>query len=224
MSVEGGDDVFEFFGDAVETFVENVAGNLSVVCGGNASGYGGHGVGVASEGYGFADGRFVVGAFKKAYYCFGHGALAAYVEAVGGEECAVGATEVVAECGFDAVFNLLFCFAYECQVYGQGCGLCAFDAFGVVVGDGGGLLCQVEHLFAGFAEGSHGAYAHGRAVAPAIVWRRVVREYPFAKTSAIACAGIFAAPVLESFIEGEALDEGVGDGYGTHCVVGEAAC
>jgi len=209
---------------AGEGFLPYPGGDVGVIGFGNAAGNSGKGVAVAAERDGEADSIFKIAAFEEGNDSLRHGVLTGFVEVVMRADGVAGSVQVVAVFVADAAFDKGFVFAISRQEDGGGGRLCAFDTFGVVVGDGGGFFRVREGFCEGIAVPGDRRNAHRRAVAIAVIGLRIVAFQPCTEHPT-AAAVVFAAPVAHvgGKVVFAAILQPFGHGDGADGVVGEDA-
>ena len=109
----------------------------------------------------------------------------------------------------------------SCHENGQGGGLGAFDALGVVVGHLGGPFGLLQHLVHSVEGKPHRRHPHGRPVAETAVRLVFPGPHPLAKTAAIAPVGMILGILFEGLGKVPLVQNGIRHRHGQHRVVGE---
>jgi len=190
---------------------------------GNAASNRSDGVAVPANRDGVADSVFVAGALQGADDGLGHRACCAFGSFVGGADGVGSGAQVVAKAFGQAAGDGLWGGFMTCPEDGQGHGTGRGDAVGMVVGDGRGGVRPSDRFFFAAGQQTHGADAHGRAVAPTAVGLRVVVHEPFGKAFAPAAVfGVEGAPLDQGGLWVGASGQGVCHCHGADRVIGEA--
>ena len=91
-------------------------------------------------------------------------------------------------------FSLMTPAQLQCQMYGKGYGLCALDAFRMVVCAGCRLFCIGKHtLFVGESP-PYGTHSHRRSIAIRPIGLWLVASHPRIETASIATHRVWIAP------------------------------
>ena len=97
--------------------------------------------------------------------------------------------------------------------------LCSLYAFRMVMGHLSTFLCFLQHFLEIVEQPSHATHAHGRTIATAIVRCRIVALQPSPESSSIAYIRIAPTPVAQALLIATPMQDGIGNGDGTHRVV-----
>ncbi len=167
--MEEADDFFEVVREALPHGGDDGGGDGPIIGFGDAGSYAGEGVAVAAQGDGQPEAALEIGAVEKGRKGLGDGVLAGFAKGVGGPYVVAALGEVVAKGGLDILSDGGLAASVAGHEDGGSGGLGALDALGVVVGDGRLEFGHTEGLSQRVEHPSHGAGAHGRPIAPAVV-------------------------------------------------------